>query len=102
MATGLLRGGSSSPGIFKNYTASGSYPASYPVCTGGGGGPFPEETRSGREANQSLPISAEAKKTRFHTSTPPYAFMALWLLVKCREHLAFQRIYYILATASVV
>jgi hypothetical protein len=47
--------------------------ASYPMDTGGA---FPGVNRPGREADHSPPPSAEVKKTRIYTSTPPYAFMA--------------------------
>jgi hypothetical protein len=32
------------------------------------------------EADHSLPASAEVKKSYIYTSTPPYAFMAEWLI----------------------
>jgi hypothetical protein len=35
---------------------------------------FPSVKRPGREADHSLPASAEVKKMWIHTSTPPYAF----------------------------
>jgi hypothetical protein len=35
-----------------------------------------EVKRPGREADHSLPTSAEVKKMRIYTSTTPYAFMA--------------------------
>jgi hypothetical protein len=34
------------------------------------------EEQRGREADHSLPTSAEVKKTWVYTSTPPYVFMA--------------------------
>jgi hypothetical protein len=36
----------------------------------------PRVKRQGREADHSLPTSAEVKKMWIYTSTPPYAFMA--------------------------
>jgi hypothetical protein len=36
----------------------------------------PGVKRQGREADHSPPVSAEVKKMRIYTSTPPYAFMA--------------------------
>jgi hypothetical protein len=47
----------------------------------GTGGFFPEVKRPGREVDHSPPTSAEVKKMRIYTSTPPYAFMA-WCLIK--------------------
>jgi hypothetical protein len=40
----------------------------------------PELKRPGREADHSPPTSAQVKKTWTYTSTPPYLFMA-WYLV---------------------
>jgi hypothetical protein len=40
----------------------------------------PEVKRSVREADHSPPTSAEVKKMRIYTSTPPYAFMAQYLI----------------------
>jgi hypothetical protein len=37
---------------------------------------FPGVKRPGREADHSLPASAEVKKMWINTPTPPYAFMA--------------------------
>jgi hypothetical protein len=54
----------------------GAHPASYPMATGGsfpGGGGVVK--RSGREAGQSPPSNAVAKKTWLYTSTPPYTIM---------------------------
>jgi hypothetical protein len=51
----------------------GPPPTSYPMGTGGS---FPGVKRPGREPDHSPPTSAEVKKTRIYTSTPPYAFMA--------------------------
>jgi hypothetical protein len=41
--------------------------------------------RPGREADHSLPSSAEVKNAWSYTSTPPYVFMA-WCLVKHRDN----------------
>jgi hypothetical protein len=49
-------------------TGSGAHPASYPMGTG--------VKRQGREADHSLPTSAEVKKTWIYTSIPLYVFMA--------------------------
>jgi hypothetical protein len=70
-------GGSSSPERVKNFlhivqTGSGVHPTSYKMGTGGS---FPGIKRQGREADHSLPTSAEVKKM-WITSTPPYVFMA--------------------------
>jgi hypothetical protein len=49
-------------------TVSGAHPASYPMgirCS------FPEGKAAGREANHSLPSSAEVKNAQSYTSTPP-------------------------------
>jgi hypothetical protein len=43
---------------------------------GGRGGLSPGVRWPSREADHSLPTSAEVKKTWTYTSTPPYAFMA--------------------------
>jgi hypothetical protein len=53
-------------------TGSGAHPASYPKGTGAlsHGVKWP-----GREADHSPPTTAEVKKTRVYTSTPPYTFM---------------------------
>jgi hypothetical protein len=45
---------------------------SYKIRTGGS---FPGVKRQGREADHSLPTSAEIKKMWIYTSTPPYVFM---------------------------
>jgi hypothetical protein len=73
-----MRGRSSSPNRDKNFlyvaqTVSGAHPASYPMATGG----FPPPGK----ADHSPPTTAEVKKTWFfYTSTPPYAFIA-WFLI---------------------
>jgi hypothetical protein len=54
-------------------TGSGVHPTSYKIGTGGS---FPGVKRQGREADHSLPTSAEVKKMWIYTSTPPYVFMA--------------------------
>jgi hypothetical protein len=58
LRTGLPRGRSSSP---------------YPMGTGA---LYPGVKWQGREADHSLPASAEVKKIWIYTLTPPYAFMA--------------------------
>jgi hypothetical protein len=43
-------------------TGSGAHPASYPMGTGGGGGPFPGgKARVGRDADYAPPTGAEVK-----------------------------------------
>jgi hypothetical protein len=54
-------------------TDSGAHSASYVMGTGE---LSPRIKRPGREAYHSPPTSAEVKKTRIYTSTPPYVFMA--------------------------
>jgi hypothetical protein len=49
-------------------TGSGAHPASYPTDTGRS---FPGVKRPGREADHSLPSSAEVKNAWSYTSTPP-------------------------------
>jgi hypothetical protein len=49
-------------------TGSGTHPASYPMGTGGF---FLGVVWTGREADHSLPTSAEFRKTLIYTSTPP-------------------------------
>jgi hypothetical protein len=51
----------------------GVHPTSYPMGTGSS---FPGVKRSGREADNSPPTSAEVKKMWIYISTPQYAFMA--------------------------
>jgi hypothetical protein len=72
-------GRSSSTGRVKNFhlghvqTGSGAHSVCYQL---GNGGSFPGVKRPGREADHSLPIRAEIKKTWMYTSTSPYALMA--------------------------
>jgi hypothetical protein len=47
----------------------------------------PEVKQPGREADHSPPTSAEVKKMRIYTSTPPCAFMAYWLISYAQEQL---------------
>jgi hypothetical protein len=79
-----LRGGrprvrSSSPGEGKNFLFSASsrldLGLTQPPIQWVQGALSPGVKRSGREAEQSSPTSAEVKKTCIYTSTPPYAFM---------------------------
>jgi hypothetical protein len=49
----------------------------------------PELKRPGSEADHSPPTGAQAKKTWTYTSTPPYVFMALCLVVKHRDKFTF-------------
>jgi hypothetical protein len=44
--------------------------------------------RQGREADDSLPTSAEVNETCLHASTPPYACMA-YFLVKYKNNFTF-------------
>jgi hypothetical protein len=74
------RGRSLSPGGGQEFlllhvvqTGPGVHPTSYPMGTGGS---FLGVKRPGREADHSLPTSAEVMKMRIYTSTLPYAFMA--------------------------
>jgi hypothetical protein len=57
--------------------------------------------RKWREANHSLPSSAEVKNAWSYTSTPQYVFMA-WCLVKHRDNFTFNLYLYITVTLSVV
>jgi hypothetical protein len=52
---------------------------------GGGGAPFCEVKRPGREAGHSPTSSAEGKNAWNYKSTPPYVFM-VWYLVKHRDN----------------
>jgi hypothetical protein len=54
-------------------TGSVAHPGSYPMDTGDF---FPGVKRPGRGDDHSSPTSAEVKKMRIYTATPPYAFMA--------------------------
>jgi hypothetical protein len=55
-------------------TESGAHPASYPMCTSGY---FHGVKQLGREADQSLPSSAEVKNEWGYSSTPPVRFYGL-------------------------
>jgi hypothetical protein len=66
-------------------TASGVHPASYPMGTWG---PYSWGNTAGDEAVRSSPPNTEVKKMWIYTSTPPYAFMA-WYLIKHRDNFAF-------------
>jgi hypothetical protein len=57
-------------------TGSGTHQVSYPTDTDSSLGIM----RQGREADHSLSISAEVKKTCIYTSIPPYVFLALALV----------------------
>jgi hypothetical protein len=46
------------------------------LLTTGTGALSPGVKRPGHEADHSPPTSAEVKKTRIYTATPPYAFIA--------------------------
>jgi hypothetical protein len=76
----LIRGPRSSPCRIKNFYFSisyrsvlGAYPDSYPmgIVKFSPGVNWPV-----REANHSLPTSAEVMKTSVYIPTPPYVFMA--------------------------
>jgi hypothetical protein len=58
-------------------TGSVVLPTSYPIDTGA---LSPGVKRPGREADYSLPASAELKKMWIYTSIPPYSFMAYCLI----------------------
>jgi hypothetical protein len=77
---GWQRGRSSSPGRVKNFLFfTSSRPAlgsTQPPIQWVRGTPSPGEKRQGREADHWPPTSAEVKKIRIYTSTPPYAFIA--------------------------
>jgi hypothetical protein len=66
-------------------TGSGAHPAPYLMGTEG---TFPGVKWPGRESYHSPPSSAEVKEWGSYTSTPPYAFMA-WYLVKHRDNFTF-------------
>jgi hypothetical protein len=57
------------------------------------GGPFPGVKRPGRETDHSSPSSTEVWNARSYTSTPPYVFMACYL-VKQRDNLSFTILLY--------
>jgi hypothetical protein len=83
MATGYRlddRDRSLSPGGVKNFLFSASsrqaLGSTQPPIQWVPGALSPGVKRPGREADQSPPASAEVKKMRIYTSTPPYAFMA--------------------------
>jgi hypothetical protein len=67
--------------LHRVQTGSGAHPASYPTGTEGS---FRGVRRTGREADQSPPSSAEVKNAWRYTFTP-YVFMA-WCLVKHRDN----------------
>jgi hypothetical protein len=52
-----------------------AHPASYPMCTAEGGGALSPEVTSRREANHSLPPSADVKNTR---AIPPLPHTPAW------------------------
>jgi hypothetical protein len=70
LRAGRPRSRSSSPGRIKNFLES--HPTSFLIGTRPS---FPGIKRPGHEADHSHPTSAEVKKTRIYTYTPPYAFM---------------------------
>jgi hypothetical protein len=77
-------GRSSSPGRVKNVLFSkSSRPAlgsTQPPIQYVPGALSPGVKRPGRESDHSPPASAEIKKMWIYTSTPPYAFMAQYLI----------------------
>jgi hypothetical protein len=54
-------------------TGLAAHAASYPMVNRGF---IPGAKRPGREADRSLPTTAEVKNTWIYTSTPPYVFVA--------------------------
>jgi hypothetical protein len=80
LRAGRSSGPSLSPGRVKNFlfsTSSGlALGSTQPPIQWVPGALSPREKRPGREADHSLPASAEAKKMWIYTCTPPYAFMA--------------------------
>jgi hypothetical protein len=79
IATGKLRGRSSSPGKIKNFLFKSSRLAlgsTQPPIQWVPGTISLGLKRPVREADHSPPTSAEVKKMWIYTSTPPYAFMA--------------------------
>jgi hypothetical protein len=54
-------------------TGYGAHPATYPMDNRDS---FPGVKRPGREAEHSVPTTAEVKKMWIYTPTPSYAFMA--------------------------
>jgi hypothetical protein len=80
LRAGRPRAGSSSPGRVKKFLFStSSRPAlgpTQPFIELASGALSPGLKRPGREADHSLPASAEFKKTWIYTSTAPYIFMA--------------------------
>jgi hypothetical protein len=65
-------------------TGAGTHTAPYPK---GIGGFFAGVKRPRREADYSLPSSAEVKNVWSYTFTPPYVFMARYL-IKNRDNFA--------------
>jgi hypothetical protein len=84
LRAGRPRGRISSPGRVKDFVFStSSRPAlgsTQPPIQGVSGDLSPKVKRPGREADHSPPASADVKKMRIYTSTPPYAFMMYWLI----------------------
>jgi hypothetical protein len=77
LRAGRPRGQSSSPGRGNIFLISSSRPvlvATQPPIQ------YVQARWPGREADHSLPTSAEVKRTWIYTSTPPYIFMASCLL----------------------
>jgi hypothetical protein len=78
IATGYGLGRNSIPGRGENFLFSmSSRPVlgpTQPPIQRVPGALSPELKRQGREADHSLPTSAEVKKRWIYTSTPPYAF----------------------------
>jgi hypothetical protein len=70
--------------IRKFLTLPGVLPTSYPM---GSGALSPGVKRPGREADHSPPANAEDKKTWIYISTPPYAFMAWYLISSAQGQL---------------
>jgi hypothetical protein len=64
-------------------TGSGAHPASYQMDTGGS---FQEVNRPGREADHSLPSSAEVRNVWSYTSTPSVCLHDVVLSYGIRIH----------------
>jgi hypothetical protein len=79
LLAGRPRCQSSSPGRVKNFLFSTSsisvLESTQPPTQWVSWALSPEVKRPGREADDSLPATAEVKKMWIYTSTPPYAFM---------------------------
>jgi hypothetical protein len=73
----------------------GVHPTSYPMNTGGS---FLEVKRPGREGDHSPPTSAEVKKMRIYTSTPPYSS----IIVKHRDKFTFYLTVFLCARHNIV